>query len=329
MNNIFKFSPKELVMDAFFAWLFKELYSNPSMQKYQVAFLKNLNITGLSSPWSSCEVEKQKENTDLVVTINEKEILFENKTISTIHGSKYYRNQLHKYKTILPHCYKYIYMKLSFIDYEENKIAVSEGYSVVTSQNIQRALDPFKSFCQIVEQYYEYLDDNFLKKENTLFSEMETNCSVYKYSVVQRKFLSDLYMKLDGHLKDMKLNYASNIGGSNWTQLRIAMSTKKYGTVNEYIFWRIDKKKKGGYYIKLTQYANIDSSYQLDKETELKRLRKIFDDLVAIKYSLISAKCQKRGMKSSEIGLFYCKDNSYYDLATQLVDFSKDFVAKY
>lgn len=330
MNNIFDYAPKELVMDAFFAWIFKEL-NTPKLSKHKLHFLESLHLDGFNVNSEITQIERQKCNTDLLITIENKIILFENKTTSTIHS-----NQLANYKKALPNCHKYIYMKLGFIDYKEQQQASANGYIIVSIENIIRALEPLKQCCQIVNQYYEFLETRYIKKSQDICNAIKKNDeTIYRHSDAQRIFLSDLYEKLYSknlyakNKDTLTFRYSANKGGTPWTQLGIAHKDKQYGDTKESIFWRIDKKKKDGYYIRLTQYANIEKTYKKEKKDRLNKLRECFEELVKKKSSLKSSKVSNEGLKSSEIGIFYFKNNEYDKLFKALVDLSIEFVEKY
>ncbi len=323
-NNIFNYAPKELVMDAFFAWLFEELKTD-NLSKYKADFLDNLNIKGFSNSSVIRKIEKQKFNTDLLITMdNDKKILFENKTTSTIHS-----NQLKVYKEKIPDCYKYIYMKLSFIDYKERLEAGDNGYTVVGAEDIQKALFPFKNCCQIVEQYYDYIEENYIHKFKQIkYKVKNSDPKIYSKIDAQRFFLSLLHEKLEEKVEELKFNYKANKGGNPWTQLTIIQKPKMYGEKKESIFWRIDKNKKG-YYIRLTQYAKISKEYKKDKMKRLKKLRKIMNNIFESETNIKKGEVGDRGLYASEITIFYFFENKYEDLLPTLENISIKFCKEY
>ena len=322
-NNIFNYAPKELVMDAFFAWLFEELNTD-SLSNYKVEFLKNLKIEGFSDKSVISKIEKQKFNTDLLITIDDKKILFENKTTSTIHS-----NQLKVYKEKISNCDKYIYMKLAFIDYKERLEANKYGYTVVGAEDIKSALIPLKDCCQIVKQYYDYIEENYIHKFQQIKDSVEnSDYKIYSELDAQRFFLSKLYEILEGKVEKLNFKYNSNNGGSPWTQLSIDQKPKIYGEKAESIFWRIDKKKKG-YYIKLTQYAKISKEYKKDKTKRLKKLRKIINNILKNETNIKKSEVTDRGLYSSEIAIFYFSENKYENLFQTLKNISIEFCKEY
>jgi len=324
MNNIFNYAPKELVMDAFFAWIFKELNEN-NLTKYKLQFLNDMKIEGFTNKSKITDIKKQECNTDLIITIDNKDILFENKTTSTIHS-----NQLEEYKNNVPNCHQYIYMKLGYIDFNEKLQAKKHDYIIVGIEDIEKALHPIKDCCQIVEQYYAFLKNKYIEKSENIQKRMLNNDStVYEVSDAQRIFLSGLYEKLYGKVKFLKFKYAANRGGTPWTQLSIAYTSKLYGEKGESIFWRIDKKKEKGYYIALKQYADIIDTYKEQKKKRLNILRICFNKLLEKKSNLHAGKVSNRGIKSSEIAIFYFEDNKHEQLSSKLKELSIEFEKEY
>lgn len=327
MNNIFAIATKELVTDAFFAWLFEEFKADDDLRKYQKRFLSGLKISGMSDEVSIEKAEKQKNNTDLLVTFQDgekrKEVLFENKVHSTIHSG-----QLERYKKNSPDCHKYIYMKLGYIYYSERKEAEKWGYSIVGATDIEAALRPFKDYNQIISQYYQYIKTCHVEQCADMFKKMEANdSSVYSNIYSQRRFLSDLHENIDSLVDYTEFNSKANNGGTPWTHLCVAKKASKYGDENEYIFWRIDKKS-GRYYLRLNQYSYIDKSFKTEKMAELKVLREIFIQLVK-NTNLVASSPSNQGLKESEIGLLYFDINSYSELMESIEQITLDFVKSY
>ena len=218
-------------------------------------------------------------------------------------------------------------MKLAFIDFQERKKALECRYTVIGANEIESAIRPFKDYSQIISQYYQYIKDEFIDYHNSIYKRMLNNdASVYGERQAQRIFLSELHERLHGQLDYLCLKSGTNNGGTPWTHLTIAKANTEYGDKSEYIFWRIDKKS-GRYYIRLNQYSDIDKLNYNKKKENLTFQRKIFNELLT-KYKLTESKTSNRGIKESEIGLFYFDNNSYADLSNTLARFSKEFVEK-
>lgn len=219
-------------------------------------------------------------------------------------------------------------MKLAFIDFQERMLAQNCEYSVIGAKEIESALRPFNNYSQIISQYYQYIQSEFIDYPGEFLKRMQNNdASVYRERQPQRKFLSDLHEKLHGHLDYLYFNSGSNNNGTPWTQLEIAKSESKYGDCTEYIFWRIDQKS-GRSYIRLNQYSRINGSYRIEKVENLSIQREKFNELLT-QCGLKASMPSNRGIIESEIGLFYFDENSYVDLKELLVLFSIDFVTTY
>lgn len=327
MNNLFKKATKELVTDAFLAWLFEELENDKNLNKYKFLFLNELKIVDISENICVTKTQLQAENTDLIVSMKDdhslKEILFENKTWTTIHS-----DQLNAYKLKFPNCHQYIYLKLAYIDFQERMQAINCGYTVIGAKEIESAIRPFKNYSQIISQYYQYIKNEFIDYPHKFYERMQNaDALVYSERQPQRKFLSELHESLYGHLDYLYFKSKANTGGTPWTQLEIAKKENKYGDKTEYIIWRIDQKSNK-YYVRLQQYSDVDNLNIDSKKENLIILRRIFNELLT-KCKLKASKPSNRGVKGSEIGLFYFNENSYLDLKDTLVWFSKDFVEKY
>lgn len=327
MNNLFAKATKELVTDAFLAWIFAELENDKNLSKFKVHFLNELQIKDISENICITQTQLQADNTDLIVSMKDthsfKKILFENKTWTTIHS-----DQLNKYKLKFPNCHQYIYMKLAYIDFQERMEAFDCGYTVIGAKEIESAIRPFKDYSQIISQYYQYIKHEFIDYPINFYERMQNNDSlVYGERQPQRMFLSELHESLHDQLDYLYFKSGTNNNGTPWTHLEIAKKDTEYGDKNEYIFWRIDKKS-GRYYIRLNQYSNINQSKSDEKNSNLISQREIFNELLT-KCKLKASKPSNRGVKNSEIGLFYFDKNSYLELQETLVWFSKEFVEKY
>ncbi len=279
MNNLFAKATKELVTDAFLAWMLEELENDINLNKFKGHFLNELQITNASEKVRIAKTQLQLKNTDLVVTLEDghssKKILFENKTWATIHS-----DQLNKYKLKFPDCHQYIYMKLAYIDFQEKMKATDCGYTVIGAKEIESALRPFKSHSQIISQYYQYIKDEFIDYPIKFDERMQSNdASVYGERQPQRKFLSELHENLHNQLDYLYFKSGTNNNGTPWTHLKIAKKDKKYGDKTEYIFWRIDQKS-GKNYIRLNQYSSIGQSELDEKKEHLAIQREIFNELL-------------------------------------------------
>lgn len=327
MNNLFAIATKELVTDAFFAWLFEEFKVNDGLRAYQNDFLSKLKIDGLVGDVFIEKAERQKNNTDLIVTLKDshgcKSILFENKIHTTIHS-----NQLNNYKDKFPNCHKFIYMKLGYIHFSERMKVVANGYDIVGSADIELALRPFKDYNLIISQYYEYIKTCHIDRcENLLERMVNNDSSAYGSIFSQHKFLSDLHEKLYGKLNYLNFKYGANNGGTPWTHLSIAKMDQVYGSHGENIFWRIDKRS-GRYYLRLNQYSYVDKNYESEKKERLGELRKLFAETVAGR-DIVTSKPSNRGLKESEIGLLFFDKNSYRTLFDSIEAVSLEFVKRY
>ena len=197
-NNLFSHCPKELVTDGFLAWLFNFMNNQSSdarLSLFDSLFSNNdSSFQDISNIWT----ERQKEGVDLFVHFLSKDVqhtvLFENKTWSGQHN-----DQIRRYKNLFPNCHKYIYLKLAFIPYCEQAEAKKNNYAVITSDQLLNAINPLRGNHSFIEEYCEYLTNQFVTPLQQLEIELfERNDSTkLGDSQAQQFILSELHKKLD------------------------------------------------------------------------------------------------------------------------------------
>lgn len=337
MNNLFKYATKELATDAFLAWLFTEFKDNEKLKSQASYFFRKLLLLPANedSQITDIKVELQKNKIDLLLIIitNQKEykVLFENKTRTTIHS-----NQLNKNKENQPDCWQYIYLKLSYIFFDEKKQAEEAGYKVLSGNDLLEAIEPLKSAHQFIEHYYYFLKTEYTDFNKSLNEKFyhHNKFDLFKYREAQQMFISDLHESLYG-LDNLKFLSESNNGGSPWTQLYFCKRLKAYGDADEIIFWRLDKKANENYYVRLNQYCEqVAPQYIENKKEVLSKLRKIASDLANKYPDLICGEVTDRGVYESEIIIFFFNEknkkiNEIQTLKNILPYFSKEFQKAY
>ena len=345
--NIFQYSPKELTTDAFLIWLFYYLDSEPQFNELKQRFFKTLLLKDEDENKNveNIQVCHQKGSgngrTDLQVSFNfEKEsaihtVLFENKT-----WSETSKNQLNGYKSDFPDMYKYVFLKLGYVSIDDQMNAEACDYEVINCFQLRDALKPIRNLHPILEQYFEYLEEMFCKHIESFHDELFKNKNYdilgENHGEAQHYLMSLIYDKLKLHQNSYNtLVYQQGTSsGRPWTEIVFEDKSVFYdqdNTISERLFWRVDCRK-GGYYLRINQYAWVmeDEPLKKIKEERLKKLRKIADDILKEYPMLTPGKPSNRwGANESEVVVFFLSDNCLAELVNQISDFTLTFMDKY
>jgi len=311
-TNLFTHAPKELVTDAFFTWLMYFLDSEERYEKEKNIFFKNIILKkdDAGKKISIVKIYRQDKKahgrTDIILKFKiegkEQFVLFENKTRSSTTSS-----QLNGYKIDNPNFYKYIYLKLAYINFYEKKLAQKYNYSIIDVKIISDTLSKIQKTHLFIEHYLKYINsefrDNFIKNLEKLKNK---EYSVLSDNQIQEYMISELYKKLDDKIDNLSFKCGSR--GLPYTELHLVEKKNIYDTTSEYIFWRIDYRSNK-FHIKLVQYAYIDKKFKEQKLHRLNKIREITREITE-KYDLNIGKVSNSGTHANEIVIFYFKDNS-------------------
>ncbi|PCI47259.1 MAG: hypothetical protein COB51_06155 [Moraxellaceae bacterium] len=250
--------------------------------------------------------------------------LFENKTYSTIHS-----DQLARYRDQFPGFKHYKYLKLARVNYNERRLAKKYGYDVLTSYDLFDAINLIGLESEILAQYKQFLLNHFIEPINQIESVLVSENKYDLFSDIQaQQYLIDLlYEKIDGLNDALYFKSSSNLGGSPWTQLDICKREHAYSNISEYLFWRIDKRS-GSYYLRLNQYARVDSIDERRKFENLELLREVIKPLFK-NHGLCVSDPSDRGVKESEVCIVFFKDNNLKTIREVLADLTLEIVEKY
>jgi hypothetical protein len=329
MNNIFTYAPKELTTDAFLNWVFVELNREDLRDQASIFFYKMGLCEKAGQRISQIVIRRQEKNTDLTVRycIDDVEhaALFENKTTSSMRD-----NQLEDYKEKFLEFNYFKYLKLSWICYSERCIAERCGYETITAKNLYDALDALSFPAFLLHEYKSFLWHQYVdpieKLERSLIS--ENKYESLEDARAQQMVLSDLHEELDkSNSYNLEFKAFHNQGGTPYVQLDIANRVNAYGAVDEYLFWRIDKRSSK-YYLRLNQYADIDSQQWEEKNCNLERLREKVNGLVG-EHELVLGQPSNRGKKESEVIIFFFEDNDLKLLTKTLPVLSREIIKAY
>lgn len=331
--NIFHHAPKELVTDAFFTWLFyyldsEENFSNEKDVLFNELLLKEEDKgKKVSNITVNKQVASNKGRADIILSFDiENElvsILFENKTWSTTNF-----NQLNSYQSAHPNLYKYIYLKLAYVNYEEEKLTKQCNYDIIDVFKICKVLEKIKHIHTYISDYYDYIKNTFEQKVNSFEVEIfnNNNPEILLDSQAQQFLLSHIYKKLDGELDNIEFHVGSS-SGKPWTQIYFGRTDNVYNGNPEIIFWRIDRRN-GSYYIRLNQYAYVDNRHKEKKLKRLGVLRKIINDII-LEYDVNKGVVRNSALKECEIAIFFLNNNNIKDLIDIIPDISTKFIKEY
>jgi len=332
-TNLFKHAPKELVTDAFITWLLYFLDNNVKYTKEKEDFFADLLLAPqdfgkkISKIYVIRQDKKRHGRSDLILEFmldNEKKIiLFENKTWTSTSFK-----QLNGYKEDNPDLYQYIYLKLAYINYEEIKLTKQCGYKIIDVHKFHEALSKIKKLHPFISQYFEYITHTFLNFIDNLPIELyqNNNQNLLWHSQSQQFVISDIYKKLEGKSNYLFFKTGSSFGRP-WTEIDFCKKDKVFGGATEYIFWRIDIRS-GNFYIRLNQWAGIDKGFAKDKYVRRDKLRGIALE-ISKEYDLFPGKLSNRGLKESELIIFFLNNNRMDKLVKLLPDFSVEFMNIY
>ena len=346
--NIFQYSPKELSTDAFWAWLFYFLdsdnaYNDTKQQFFRTLLLKEKDKSkNIENIKVFLQAGKRNGRTDLQVLFNfEKEterqtILFENKTWSETSVG-----QLNGYKSDFPDLYKYVFMKLGYIGVDDKKNAEGCGYEIIDCFKVRDALKPIQNLHPILEQYFEYLDETFCKHiesfQEELFNKKNYDLLGENHGEAQHYLMGIVFEKLNKNrnLYNTLLYQQGTSNGRPLTEIVFEEKDVFYDqekTISEGLFWRVDCRQGGRYYLRINQYAWVVGEDNLKnlKEDRLKRLREMATSILKDYPTLIAGTPSNRwGANESEVVIFFLDDNNLDELINQIADFTAAFMHKY
>lgn len=339
-TNLFKHATKELTTDAFITWLFYFLDSKETYNDAKHVFFNDLLLRpgDHNKVISDIKVSPQQRagkngRIDLLLEFKidnkDEKILFENKTSSSTN-----RNQLTKYKKNYANLYKYIYLKLAYINIQEKRLTKELGYECITSEKLSNALKKITHLHLFIEQYHQYLNKKFVESINSFDDNLFKN---KKFEILEegqaQEYLRDiLFQKLEGTLSRLKIETENNRDGIPYSKIEFALKENLYGGKNEYLYWRIGKLNHR-FCLRLLQYARIrNSTNRAEFEKKKMERRSILRDITADvnkKYNLNASKPRDGGVNESEIINFFLLDNDINSLVDAFRNFTLEVEEAY
>ena len=309
-TNIFFHAPKELTTDAFLVWLVYFLDSKEEYKAYKQAFFDSLILKNedCGRAVGSIELRRQENRVDVLMTFRfedngeEQTILFEDKMWSSQHD-----NQLSKYRTIYPKCYRYFYYKLAYINSQEEKVISQEQYDVINAGMMASAIEKMVDLHPLIKMFYDYITYTFVDTINSFHKRIFVE---YDYDVLwgadAQKYLCDIIVE---NMTEQNVPYLEIRNGTSygrpWTQIDIARKEEGY---SEGLFWRIDIRS-GKFYIRLNQYADPSEKEVDYKMQRLELLRNEANRIVGTMKDLHPGRVENRAIKESEVLIFFLEEN--------------------
>lgn len=328
-TNIFFHAPKELTTDAFLVWLLYFLDSDVVYEAAKQDFFDAVILKKVDKgrAVSKISLKRQENNVDVLLTFvfnddkTEQVVLFENKTWSSYHGT-----QLSNYKEYYPQCYRYIYYKLAYINTEEERTVTEHGYEIVTAKLIALAIKKYISLHPLIKMYYEYITQSFIKPNETFYDKLFNKKD---YSILwgadAQKFLCDLivWKMEEQHCHYLEIKNGTSFGRP-WTQIDIAENEFGNKGYWEKLVWRVDIRS-GKFYIRLNLYSDPNETQKMIKMKHRDSLRNKINSFPEISV-LKSGDVNDRGIKESEIVIFFLEDNDLNKLINTLPAISTKIV---
>lgn len=328
LNNLFMYAPKELSTDAFLAWFFKELEVNSVLADYRSQVFHALGLIAEDETPVKIEPVLQSGNVDLLlcfeVNSTSRRILFENKTSSTFHS-----DQLNRYRERFPDCDKYIYFKIGYVDTWERQNL--QGYQLISAHDFHQAVSFLAPFHPIIDQYCAFLQEAWISKEEQVLQRLAISCpTAFESAIGQRHLIGELHDQLKHSDPFLKFKKGVNMNGTPWTQLDICRREGYYEGKNETLFWRVDSRA-GRTYLRVNQYAAIPMDRPdtaAHKKRRLQALRQLAADISA-EYDLKSGKLSNKGVRESEVIIFFFDENPYSQIKKILSELTTKIQVQY
>lgn len=246
-------------------------------------------------------------------------VLFENKTWSCQHD-----NQLVRYKTIYPNCYRYFYFKLAYINSQEEKTVSQEQYEVINAGMMSSTLEKMVELHPLIKMYYDYITYTFVDAINSFH---EIIFVEHDYDVLEsadaQKYLCDTIVE---NMTKQDVSYYEIKNGTSkgrpWTLIEIVKKEDGYW---ESMYWKIDIRS-GKYYIRLNQYAEPTEKEVDYKMRRLEILRKEANSIVGTMSDLHQGEVENRAVKESEVLIFFLEDNDLKKLIESLPKITRHMV---
>ena len=255
MNNIFKFAPKELVLDAFICWIINFLDSENKEEKtFAENFLKFVYL--VKSKEKKLVINKLKKlQTQLppskvdvyahIKTQNNESIhfVFENKTFTSPHSGQLLRHiqgtQELKGEKV------YVYFKIGYFFKEDIEPFELEEHKEYVSINRKMFIDFLKNNKienDVYFMYLNYLDEIEEVEQETLglLNSTEINQSEKKELFTDRVGCYEFIKRVNKN-SYRNIRKGKNPDGSPWTQLDLGWIQDE--NIWKGIFWRLDWRK--------------------------------------------------------------------------------------
>lgn len=364
--NIFDYATSELSQDAFLLWLLNHAKNKaePDIAEIGNEFLlfliklyqQKFSLKILENNKGSLQIkviEKQKKvqfkGVNKFIDVfcacemngNKFAIIIEDKTNSKPHSGqlKAYSQEVANTENYQDHQLINIYYKTGYVFEDEIESCKNAEYAILGILELSEFLKKFKTDNLIFNDYTSYILKKQQQRSSHLRSLALTESAVCEKHLtvgyVQYEFLKLLRDKSELKSKDYFLTNGSS-SGKPYSQLRLSTIKRKYDdTVNEHIFYRIERMSKG-VAISLRQYANVKNLSSKVKEDKVNALKMLIElsnqaqeNITATKPQFAKIQRDRKGANSSQILLIYFNQNNEMKLKIfmeWLILFTKEFI---
>jgi hypothetical protein len=336
--NLFKYSPKELSLDAFLKYFIFWSVKSDNIDVVKRIFLKEID---LNEDVSIIKVELQvpfgKKKADIVVHFKlrgkNEFVVFENKTHSTTS-----LNQLESYKK--HDAYRYLYLKLGYVNSKENALCRATNYDPINSIKLLEIVKSVSKPDCVIRQFQEYLENDYVGVQKKIANSFEAGTiknemhnqdaqlfTLDKLGEKFGKFELDK-SKLAASISNHHIQYSSNTGGQPWSELVFIECSDM---TPEALFWRIDKRNNM-FYIRLNQYSyskGQPDAIRNSKIARLNELRRYSSQYFSQNSKVKLGKLSNSGENEKEILIFFLDENDIKTLIDVIPIFSNAISTKY
>jgi hypothetical protein len=336
--NLFKYSPKELSLDAFLKYFILWSVKSDNINVAKKIFLKEEDLNeDVSIINVALQVPYGKKKADMVVHFilrgKNESVVFENKTHLTTS-----LNQLKSYQK--DDTYRYLYLKLGYVNSKENALCRATNYDPINSVKLLEIVKSVSKPDCVIKQFQEYLENDYVDVQEkiansfdagTIKNEMHNqDAQLFTLDKLGEKFGAFELdkSKLSALSNNYHIQYSSNTGGQPWSELVFIECSNK---TPEALFWRIDKRDNK-FYIRLNQYSyskGQPDAIRNSKIARLKELRMYSNQYFSQNSNVKLGKLSNRGENEKEILIFFLDENDIKTLIDVIPDFSNSISTKY
>ena len=321
LPNLFTYATSELSQDAFICYLIKHAMEPIDEELYRTGRELIVIMYNLSHNSGRITIQDIDEINKLEKQFHKIDVYFEAKILDKKYGfiiedktySKEHSNQLMRYKESLaseeypPEEILGIYFKTGYVFEDEIKKCIEAEYVILNAEGLYKPLKDCQSQDQILNQYRKFLFEEYVKPQSQYaLSISSNNYKAFDQLPVKYEYIKELKEKCPEHINETHVECSNNRSGTSWCQFYFATFEKTYdGDIPEYLFYRIDEKKRG-FYLRINLYSTVKNACETVRAEKLRRVklfRKLFRSLQGT--DLQFADPAKKAIIECEVAILY------------------------